>query len=269
MKRKYRDLAEFDLPLVGPDAPTFGSLVRDIEDRPQPFASWPTGDLDTAAVLLNQSGKAIITLVYIWRYTTAEGETRISHHSNLGSSVQMEVLCGRAEVRKDLGSFILPGSKRLITEHGMFGSNLDVLPPDFAVRGGSYARAGGGSWGLHQGSGEDIAEIELCLDVAILEDGLCVGPDHSGLFQSVTADLERRRDTAQEIVTALRNGASEGQIFEVLLPLARKKGTSLSPLLGMFAKMSIHHLVNTSSSQLLVWFENNAEPPRTRLYRPS
>ena len=34
------------------------------------------------------------------------------------------------QVPQDLGTFILPGSKRLITDQAMFGNNLDVLPPE-------------------------------------------------------------------------------------------------------------------------------------------
>ena len=41
-----------------------------------------------------------------------------------------------AQALWDLDSFILPGSKRLLTEHGMFGSNVDVLPPQAAGMGG-------------------------------------------------------------------------------------------------------------------------------------
>jgi hypothetical protein len=71
----YRDLAEFGLPLVTPDDAGFASLVRDIESRPEPFGSWPIDDLRNAAVLLNESGKAILGMAYVWRYTTATGQT--------------------------------------------------------------------------------------------------------------------------------------------------------------------------------------------------
>lgn len=137
----------------------------------------------------------------------------------------MDVLCGRAKVVQDLGSFVLPGSKRLITERGMFGNNLDVLPPDSAARGRGWMGAGGGG-GFRKGLSEEIAQTELCLDVAIFEDGLCVRPDESGLFEIVTDDQERQRDKAQEIVAALRNRASVGQVFEALLPLARRPSSS-------------------------------------------
>jgi hypothetical protein len=273
----YRDLAEFGLTLVTPNDRAFPSLVHDIESRPQPFGSWPTGDLTSAAVLLNQSGKAIIVFAYVWRYTTVEGITRTSRYSNLGSSTQLEVLNGRAEVVRDLGSFILRGSKRLITEQGMFGNNLDVLPRDEIARGGGYVGAGGGGRLSKGRSDEHIVGIELCLDLAIFEDGLCAGPDESGLFEGLTETLERQRSTAQEIVTALRNGASEGQIFELVRPLARhisepapvRRHPHPLPLLRMFANMAIHQLVNASTSDLLAWFERSAQSPSLRLRRPS
>ena len=273
----YRDLAEFGLPLVTPQDPAFATLVHDIENRPQPFGSWPTGELSTAAVLLNQSGKAIVALAYIWRYKSAGGKTRTNRHSNLGSSVQMDVLSGRAEVIRDLGSFILPGSKRLITPAGMFGNNLDVLPPDFVNRGGGYVGAGGGG-SFRTGPEEAIAQIELKLDVAILEDGMCVGPDESGLFESMNEDLEQERTTAQKIVAALRNGASDGQVFELLQPLARRWSSAggieardriRSPFLMMFAKTAIDRLINNGRAELLAWFDEIAQSPPLRLHRPS
>jgi hypothetical protein len=83
-KTSYRDLAEFGLPLVTPESATFAALVRDIEARPQPFESWPASDLDTAAVLVNQSGKAIVTVDFVWRYKTAQGQKSCGHWLNSG-----------------------------------------------------------------------------------------------------------------------------------------------------------------------------------------
>jgi hypothetical protein len=80
----YHGLPEFGLPLVPPAAPEFPELVRDIQARPQPFGHWPTGDLSRAAVMLNQTGRAIVTLTYFWCYTLADGEQRTNTFSNLG-----------------------------------------------------------------------------------------------------------------------------------------------------------------------------------------
>lgn len=266
-KATYRDLAEFGLPLVTPDQAEFRPLVDDIEKRPQPFASWPVDDLNNAAVLLNQSGNAILGLSYVWRRLTAVATPHTSRYSNLGSSIQLDVLTGRSGVTRDIGTFILPGSKRLITERGMFGNNLDVLEEGEAPRGGGYMGAGGGA---AIPVDEELAAIELILDAAILEDGRCVGPDEFAIFESVGNHLEQIRRTAEQGAAALRNGASAGEIFELLRPLARHTpAQSPSPFLRMFADMGIRQLINHESDALAAWFDTQAQPPRLRLYRPS
>ena len=142
-RKTYRDLRRFGLEFVTPETEQFSSLLQEIQDRPPSIGPWPVVDADApAAVLLNQSGKAIVALAYCWKYTTVDADVRTSRCSNLGSSMQMDVLTGRAEVSKDRFSFILPGSKRLITQNGMFGDNSDVLPPESASRGGWWDRVG-------------------------------------------------------------------------------------------------------------------------------
>jgi hypothetical protein len=270
----YTDLAEFGLPLITPGQPEFRSLVHDIESRPQPFGNWPVDDLTKSAVLLNQSGNAIVGISYVWRYVTATGTAHTSRSSNLGSSVQLDVLTGRSGVTRDIGTFILPGSKRLITERGMFGNNLDVLGEGEGSRGGGYMGGGGGG---RTSSHEEIVATELILDSAILEDGLCIGPDEFGMVESVGEDLEHIRRTAEQAVAALRNGGSAGEIFELLRPLARHTPTrtpqgqprSRSPFLRMFADMGIRQLIDWESGTVAAWFETQAQPPRLRLYRPS
>jgi hypothetical protein len=269
----YRDLAEFGLPLFTPDRPEFSSLVEDIERRPQPFGSWPIDDLGNAAVLLNESGNTILGMSYFWRNIAATGQAQTMHCSNLGSSVQLDVFAGRMGVPRDLGTFILAGSKRLITERGIFGNNLDVICEEDLPRGGGYSGARGGGARTH----EETVATELILDAAILDDGRCVGPDEYGLFGSVVEDLERIRNTAEEGARALRNGATAGEIFELLRPLARKGrgrapergGKSGSPFLAMFARMAIHQLIDGERAAIAEWLETQAQPPRLRLHRAS
>jgi hypothetical protein len=270
----YTDLAEFGLPLVTPGQPEFNSLVHDIESRPQPFGNWPVDDLTKSAVLVNQSGNAIVAISYVWPYVTATGTPHTSRYSNLGSSVQLDVLTGRSGVTRDIGTFILPESKRLITERGMFGNNLDVLGEGEASRGGGYMGAGGSG---RTSSHEEIVATELILDSAILEDGRCIGPDEFGMVESVSEDLEHIRRTAEQTVAVLRNGGSAGEIFELLRPLARHtpartpqgQPRSRSPFLRMFADMGIRQLIDGESGTVAAWFETQAQPSRLRLYRPS
>jgi len=217
----YRDLAEFGLPFVTQDDPAFTALAREIQGRPDPVGPRPVGDLDAAAVLLNQSRKAVVGLSYAWRYTTAEGVTCPIRVADLISRVQLEVLTGRAKVVPDLCSFILPESKRLITEQGIFGNNLDVLPPAERRRYGGYTGYYGDG-GFRNRMAEPITAIELCLDLAIFEDGLCAGPDEAELFECLTESLERQCYVARQVVDALRDGAPAGLVFEILRPHARR-----------------------------------------------
>jgi hypothetical protein len=264
-RTNYRDLAEFDLPFATPEDPMFGELVLEIQNRPSSFGPRPTGDLKAAAVLLNHSAKAIVVLAYTYHFTTADGRTPISHHSNLGSSMQLDVLAGRSGVSRDQTNFILPNSKRLISQEGIFGDNLDVLPPELARPSGSFVGSGGHV--ARESGRKEIAGIELRLDIVFFDDGLCVGPDDLGLSESVTSDLELQRNTAQQIVEALRKGASVGQVFEILRPLARRTAPQVaagrpsaypSHLRSMFANMAINQLVNVADPELLLWFEGGA-----------
>jgi hypothetical protein len=76
---------------------------------------------------------------------------------------------------------------------------------------------------MKQGAdGKEIAEAELVLAVAVLDDGLCVGPDEAGLVADLTDDLDQQRRAAWVAAEALRGGESLSQVFELIRPLARR-----------------------------------------------
>jgi hypothetical protein len=277
---RYNGLPEFGLPLIAKDDRSFDALVKDIEGHPGPGIALglaqPVVVSNRAAVLLNNTGRAIIALECFWRYTSHGGNARTSGFSNLGSSMQRDVLLGRSKVSRDLGTFILPGSKRLITEHGMFGNNLDVLTPEELPRSQGYCGVCGG--GSHHESAEtELAAVELVLDLVILEDGLCVGPDESALYEALNESLDLQRTAAVEALRALQAGASVGQIFEIVRPLARHdltlprthgKRRHSRPTMPTFGNEAIHHLTNATGSDLFAFFEREAEPRSLELRRP-
>jgi hypothetical protein len=270
-----RGLAEFGLPLVTLEDPAFASMVRDIESHPGPWSDVPAFVSDRAAVLLNRSGRAIVGLQCIWRYRTADGKPRTTRFLNFGSSAQREVLSGRSKVVQDLGTFILPGSKRLITEQGIFGNNLDVLTAEELPRSKGYCGGFGSSDRIRESS--DAAEAELVLDFAVLEDGLCGGPDESGLYEALNESLDSQVAAAQEAAAALRAGASEGAVFEIIRPLARHsvpepgsdwKRRRALPFLQVFGNEAVHQLINADRAGLTAFFEKSAQPRALQLHRP-
>lgn len=260
----YLDLPDFGLRLVPSEDARFPILLNEILEQPQPFPR-PVPDLTDlhrSTVLLNESGKAIVALSMVWRYAEADGHQRTSRLTNLSSSTQLEILTGRRRAEDDLHTSILAGSKRLVTERGLFGNNSDVLPSN--QRGGICGGFGGGTSSRRDGRHE-LLSTELSVDFAILEDGLCVGPDTSGMFASLLESLELQRTTADKAARALRSGASEGQVFDLILPLARMTHREADAvyrqtLLPMFTRMAIHQLVDGTRDEQLLWFERFAKP---------
>jgi hypothetical protein len=165
----------------------------------------------------------------------------------------------------------------LITEHGIFGNNLDVLTPEEVPRAQGYCGGwGGGSPRVDADT--EFAATELVLDLVILEDGLCVGPNESRLYEALNEFLDFQRETAQEAVKALRAGASVGQVFEVVRPLARHfpgepqtqgKPWHARPILSTFGSEAVERLINANATDLLAFFEKAAEPRALQLRRPN
>ncbi len=276
----YRGLPEFGLPLITPDHPTFKEKAEEILRLAPPFGPRIESIPERAAILENQSGKAVITFTTIWRYIDEEGETRTTRQRNLVSSKQMDVLTGRTMAIPDPYSFFLPGSRRLITDDRILGDNRDVLGVQPAGRAG-----GGGGWGFAGGriQPRDIApvrpepvivKIELDIDIAIFDDGTCAGADECGLRESLIEQMQRQKDTAREIVAELRAGATPGQVFEIIRPLARHvpqgpRAIGCAPLLSMFANSAVRQLINAPDHALLAWFERAAKIEPLHLRRPA
>ena len=262
----FFDLAEFGLPLITPDDTAFPALVEEIRRLPTPFGPPADTELNPSAILRNESGRAIVGMTYVWRFTTADGRVRPNWHATMGSSMQLDVLAGRASVPPDGSAFILPGSKRLITVDRIFGNNSDVLPPRHP-QGGGIGMSGGGR---RLADSEETVEIALQLDAVVLDDGLCAGPDESNLLGNLIREIDHERAAAAEAAQALRNGASRGQLFEMLRPLASQ--TPPPPpseawrafrfFQSMFANMAIRRLTDADDADLLPWFESyaNATP---------
>jgi hypothetical protein len=142
-----------------------------------------------------------------------------------------------------------------------------VLTPEELTR----ARGYGGGWGGRSlPAGQDLDAIELVLDLVILEDGLCVGPDESGVYEALNESLDQQRATARECIEALRAGASVGQVFEIVRPLARErhKSPDAKPLLSMFGGEAVQQLIHANTAELTAFFEKAAAPRSLELHRP-
>jgi len=277
----YSDLAEFGLPLVTPENPDFARLADEVRNQlSSPMQQFMEGDGNAIAVLVNQSGKTVLSLAVVFRFEDAEGHRSTNHFSGPfpGGGLH-DVLTGAAPVSPRTSGHIFPGSRRLITTQGVRGDNTDVIPPDAndPRRGmvGSFGWVGGRWRGAEPVSGD------LLLDFAIFEDGLCVGPDQYGGFDALMAEVSERRRIATEILEALQKGASRGDIFEIVRPLAKvpppppppaRTGPQAHPphphAQHQFAQAVIHQLIQLDDLALRSVFENAARPLAIQLRRP-
>ena len=105
-----------------------------------------------------------------------------------------------------------------------------------------------------------------------------MGPNESRLYEALNESLDFQLETAQEAVKALRAGASVGQVFEIVRPLARDfpeepqtqgKPRHARPILSTFGSEAVDNLINANPTDLLVFFEKAAEPRALQLRRPN
>lgn len=260
----YQGLASDGLPLVTPSDEAFPTRLRSI--RANCWFPVPEVPDEPAAILVNLTGQTILAFALVWRYANPSGEMRTHTMCRLGSSRQVDALCGRTGVGPDDHSFVLPGSQRLITQQGIYGDNHDVIPPEVRRAGGfggGGSRAGGSPPG-------DFHHAELTLDVVFLEDGRVLGPDTSGLFEAVTSTFAAQRQLAAEMVAALRSGATVGALFDLLRPMGladRTRHDGAHSLRHMFLHQATDVLLHLTQEEILAWAEREAEPARLQLRR--
>ena len=283
MNITYSDLAEFGLPLVTPADADFARLADEIRNRSLAMQHFRAGDSSDLAVVVNQSGKIVLSLAVVIAFQDTEGRRSTNHFSGpfFGGGLP-DVLTGAVTASPRTPGHIFPGSKRLITAHGVWGDNTDVIPPDpnEARRGMPGGVAGSGGFGRGGRRAAEPVSGELVLDLAIFEDGLCAGPDRSGGFHALKEELSERRRIATQFLEALEKGASRGEIFEMVRPLAQgpppppaaARMPGARPLSTrsshQFAHAVIHNLVHLDDAALRIWFDNAARPLAIELRRP-
>jgi hypothetical protein len=269
----YRDLPQFGMKFVTPEDPGFGELANQISLDPLGTKLEETPS--DAVVLLNQSGKIALVISALWKWAGDGGQITQQRMTGLHSLDQLD---WHTEQTKQMPIWFHPflaGSKRLITTHGVFGDNSDVLPPE--ARPKSFA----GSWaGFHRRARTQRKPslLEVTLDSVIFADGLCAGPDDMRLFETIGPVAAEQHRIASEAVTLLRDGAPIGELFDLVRSTARPPGPSQAPqvadplhLLFSFGRQAVDHLVrvgNDHRDDLIFWFQAQSEQPRLKLHRP-
>jgi hypothetical protein len=197
------NLSDFGLPLSTVGSEEFRRFVNaqtqsGVVLPPEPL-------LGCAALLTNNSGQRVLGVTEIWKITHADGRTGTATLTPLASSLSIDPITGRETIPDwQTSRVIIPGSKRLLTVNSNYGDNSDVLGAAPVRPKNSCHLSFGGLLGVEDIP--DVVHIHLQLDSVFLENGLCVGPDEAGTFESLTAGLELRLRLARRVKRDLDSG---------------------------------------------------------------
>lgn len=202
MSLALQDLSRHGIVLLPPSHAEFAKHLTDIEERlqtrPQMIQLFSSNELRSAAILLNQSSRAIVSLSYLWLIKNANGQP-VSHRSFGSASLLLPFHSDQKARRFTLyWNAILPGSKRLMLPNGAsIGDNTDVRPPaqdEIKRDGEGYIQ-----WDSEGGELIDPAlsqAIGLTVDSVCFEDGGFAGPDELGGWEYLIQEVKVRLECA-------------------------------------------------------------------------
>jgi hypothetical protein len=205
------DLRDAGIVLVPPSSPEYGPLLTNLEQRSScpPLSALPSASSElmaplnrqdpTAAVLLNQSGKAIAAWTLVWRYEEFQGRKYSSSYT-MGSRQVPSLLLpfGMQEAQRKSASYwevILPGSARYVSGGDMFGDNTDVRLPTTEERRNEGGIGSGGSRRDPKPI-DQMKYVTLAVDGMFFSDGEFVGPNQHHLFENVACWAEAHHEVA-------------------------------------------------------------------------
>ena len=84
----HTDFVEFGLPLLTPADADFARLAQEIRNRWLPMRHFTDASPTGAAVVVNQSGKKVLSLAVVFAFTDADGHRYTNHFSGLFSAVE-------------------------------------------------------------------------------------------------------------------------------------------------------------------------------------
>lgn len=292
------DLASDGIVLVPHTSPDYRPLLADIQRRieePQYESSWLStevrehilgrivaDDCETSAILLNNSGKSIASMILLWRLTERSG--RVERHTNRWGGDGLLVPTRLDPVRRKMLGYwwvIMPNSKRYICLNGVAGDNSDVrLPAADEIYTGGFVQ-----WGSPPGNQHLLRSATLSIDSIFFTDGEFIGPDTEQLWERTQYKAELMKSIAAVAREGYQRGDPRHRIFAAIEEITGPEGGTgpIPPPPGQLGGsdflVNMERLVVATSLgqqrrengdesalvRLLAWAESN--PPR--LYRRS
>ena len=226
VKIHSKDLSRHGLTIIRPSDPSFDSEVEaeaSLKDKKKDL----TEDLKPFSVLIKNSGtKTVIAYTIRWEMTSSTGETTYYDKSYAvlealtGGQKTLELLAKTNTDRtiKPNKRILLP----LLSLNDNYGIRLEG--PRDEVEQYKQEAAEKNRAMLLRRAASDLArrytDITVTLDGVLFDDGTFVGPDSTGLFDSVKAYTDARSDLLNAVSQALNNKTSYDQLFKAIETIA-------------------------------------------------
>lgn len=200
--------------LISPESPDFDARVRSLLPKGAPVAFELKPCL---AIVSNESARLVVAWSVTFWFTFSSGES--SRHST--QFKYPDAVAGIAEHPRDHDAAvdagvdlrarlrsreIRPGEQRIV------GPGFELWPDEDVV-----------TWrDFYLGMTEDCANpkdltaLQIELDAIIFDDGLLVGPDHSGLAEHFAEYLAAKQDVYRRLVQKFDAGGVQDDVFASL-----------------------------------------------------
>lgn len=231
-----KDLPEHGLSILAPSDPSFDALLSAVVASDEPVELLKPYSI----FLKNTGGRSVIAYKLRWECAKADG-TVIHKDSSISSAWVLMNEDGAGV--GDAPEVIRPNSiwfyslvappRRLGAAAGAVDSGgWAVVLDRKKVAGGSGSAGRPTTAGALQLLNTELgryASITVTLDGALFDDGTFVGPDASGFFGAVKAEVDAKFDLLAEIRNGRLRGKSEEEIFRTIDEAAGGPDVSLGP----------------------------------------
>jgi hypothetical protein len=226
-----KDLPENGLAFVLPSDPLFDQKFSQAITRQQEFAA---DEQKSFSVLLeNNTEKTVVAYRIVWAFTTGDGATRYSKRTFSAPRALMEGENLTPDMERQT-SKIRPHQGILISAIPISTDGRPTIAFETTAERAQKIREG---QKLDTNELREIAAGQLAkytdttvsLDGAFFEDGTFVGPNTTGFFEEIGAQIKAKSDLLEEISRRIHSSASKQEILQDLESIANQTIKPLDP----------------------------------------
>jgi hypothetical protein len=226
-----RGLSEHGVELIPPTDPSFEASFADLlNSKPNPIAN---ALRPYSVVVENKGGKTVVGYRLKWEAIGPDGRVVVREAGGVMSGLLMSQKRSESASSSFSGGYVInAGSKTLVSPAGTLGELDSGTIGGYAVGSSEHADidrlrelvAQKGASSLPDLVLEDLRKlsaITVSIDGIFFEDGTFVGPDTTGFFEDIEADISAKRDLFEEIAFVVARNQSLDRLFSDIEQIAK------------------------------------------------